>query len=130
MHRCYQTLDYYYIDKLENLYVIWINFFLLQNENPGPGSYVGHVTYRGKPESSSKKGYGGFVSKNRRLAKTQVPSGPGAGKYQLPNVFQSKSDFNKANTGNFHQPIAQPHGKHPVLPSPTSYEVSDIMYNS
>lgn len=95
-----------------------------QNENPGPGSYVGHNPFKGKPESTSKKGYGGFVSKDRRVARTQVPSGPGAGKYGLPSLLQKRTDFNKANTGNFHQPIAQSHNKQEVLPAPGSYDVS------
>ena len=87
---------------------------------------MGHNPYKGKPESFSKKGYGGFVSKDRRVARTQVPSGPGPGKYGLPSMLQKKSDFNKANTGNFHQPIAQSHNKHEVLPAPTTYNVSIV----
>lgn len=77
----------------------------------------------GKPESFSKKGLGGFASKDRRVARTNLPSGPGPGKYALPNLLQSKADFNKANTSNFHQPIAQSHSRQEVLPSPTAYNV-------
>jgi len=52
-----------------------------------------------------------------------VASGPGAGKYAMPSLLQSKSDFNRGNTSTFHQPIAQSHNKQHILPGPTDYEV-------
>lgn len=95
----------------------------IQNENPGPGMYVGHVTYKSNKTSYSKKGYGGFVSKDRRVARLVVPSGPGAGKYTLPSAIQSRNDFNRKNTANFHQPIAQHVDKLDSIPGPDSYNV-------
>lgn len=77
------------------------------NDHPGPGSYVGHGRSEKISSSYSKKGTGGFASKDRRIVKHQSTCSPGPGAYGLPNMLVTKQDYNKAIcTSVFHQPIA------------------------
>lgn len=97
------------------------------NANPGPGQYVGHREPEKISTSFSKKGTGGFASKDRRIMKQKFVESPGPGAYGLPTFMESRNmkSFNKATaTSAFHKPIAQKRddvGK--TGPGPNSYDV-------
>ncbi|XP_064625149.1 O(6)-methylguanine-induced apoptosis 2-like [Lineus longissimus] len=94
------------------------------DDNPGPGTYMGHATVEQNNPSLSKKGTGGFASKDRRLTKQGMSCSPGAGSYQVPLAILARKDFNRAKTTSvFHQPIAHKVEKTDGVPAPNSYEV-------
>lgn len=96
------------------------------NDNPGPGSYVGHHEAQKLGPSFSKKGTGGFASKDRRISKHSSTHSPGSAAYGLPGFVEQRHDFNKANTtSNFHTPIAQNvDHKKKGTPAPNHYEIT------
>lgn len=97
------------------------------NENPGPGSYLSKSTLQqGHSPSYSKKGTGGFASKDRRITKHASSCSPGAGAYGLPTFMAEKKDFNQAgNTSIFHKPIAQAIDESKKsTPAPNQYNVT------
>jgi len=98
------------------------------NDNPGPGSYASHSAMQRLGPSYSKKGTGGFASKDRRITKHSSTCSPGSGAYALPGFVETQRDFNRAgNTSNFHRPIAQPvedQRKKKATPAPNQYQVS------
>ncbi|XP_074642799.1 O(6)-methylguanine-induced apoptosis 2-like [Tubulanus polymorphus] len=100
---------------------------LNQNDNPGPGSYLSHkVDVENKSASYSKKGTGGFASKDKRITKHDPGCSPGAGSYNVALTLLSRKDFNKAPaTRSFHMPIANPTEKLNGVPAPNQYSVLD-----
>lgn len=97
-----------------------------QNENPGPGSYLSHETFKPTAAAFNKKGYGQLISKSGRIAQLQVSVAPGPGKYNLPSLLQSKDDHNKAVSSIFHHPIAIILEKPPVVPAPNTYKPESV----
>ena len=94
------------------------------NDNPGPGSYVGHGFIEKHSTSFSKKGTGGFASKDKRIMKQKYVDSPGPGVYALPSFVDNKKDFNKATTTSaFHRPIAMKKENVQIGPAPNSYDV-------
>lgn len=94
------------------------------NENPGPGHYIGHYTIESQSTSFSKRGTGGFASKDRRMQKQQYGYSPGPGVYDLPSQLVSQRDHNKAGTTSaFHKPIAQNKTLSAGNPAPNEYRV-------
>ncbi|XP_033120954.1 O(6)-methylguanine-induced apoptosis 2-like [Anneissia japonica] len=98
------------------------------NENPGPGSYVGHGQATSDKSSYSKKGYGvGFVSKTQRNVRHKGTPGPGAAAYSLPSLLSTRNDFNKTvTTSSFQKRIAVPtEDKASSNPAPNKYDISN-----
>ena len=101
------------------------------NDHPGPGTYkgAGHSNIEGMSPSFSKKGTGGFASKDRRILKNVTAAGPGAGVYALPSLLTTRKEYNKAAcTSVFHKPIAQVTDKNCDKPAPNQYDTLGVKF--
>lgn len=98
-------------------------FNYAEGENPGPGRYLGHSGMNKISTSFSKRGTGGFASKDRRTRKLEITCSPGAAAYGLPSILSTRNDYNNANsTSSFHRPIAVKR-QTKSGPAPNEYQV-------
>ncbi|XP_051526986.1 O(6)-methylguanine-induced apoptosis 2 [Myxocyprinus asiaticus] len=95
------------------------------NENPGPGSYISHISAESGSPSFSKRGTGSFASKAGRVPQNFQRGNPGPDSYNLQTSLLQKHNFNRGESRTFRLPIAvkreTPKNKNPA---PNQYDVS------
>ncbi|KAI5100862.1 O(6)-methylguanine-induced apoptosis 2, partial [Silurus meridionalis] len=94
------------------------------NENPGPGSYLSHMSADSCSPSFSTKGTGGFASKALRVRPKPQRGSPAPNTYNLQSSLLRQHDFNRDVSRTFHQPIAvQTTNTQQKSPAPNQYNV-------
>ncbi|GMH36911.1 hypothetical protein BSKO_04784 [Bryopsis sp. KO-2023] len=94
-------------------------------EAPGPGTYHGEKSFVWDHESLSSKGYGAFLSKDKRLKSKPMATSPGPGQYSATHDHLATKNFNRASvTSAFHDKINPSPVQEPVdvTPGPGSYD--------